>query len=240
MTALYLTQAGWSFDLDSISAFGTMSDQSTENATGQLTWVVREGENNVVKLHGSAGLQAVAAGSAVLQGIWRKKSSFIRVSVSMRPCQLDDATGRLTHLMAGKSTVSARSVRRLETGVFSLGLLVSVLGTSGTWIITVLLQMCCLFMLSLSTQVGSSFDLRTIPSAAVISDDYGSSREETTGLLVWDVHERAGRGGKGDVVELNDDEEDLLSAVSEGSAVVEGSWGGKRNNLNVTAYLHQP
>ena len=89
-------------------------------------------------------------------------------------------------------------------------------------------------------QVGSSFDLRTIPSAAVISDDYGSSREETTGLLAWDVRERAGRGGKGDVVELNDDEEDLLSAVSEGSAVLEGSWGGKRSNLNVTAYLHQP
>ena len=54
------------------------------------------------------------------------------------------------------------------------------------------------------------------------------------------MHERAGRGGKGDVVELNDDEEDLLSAVSEGSAVLEGSWGGKRSNLNVTAYLHQP
>ena len=132
MTALSLSQAGWSFDLDSISAFGTMSDRSTENATGQLTWVVREGENNVVKLHGSAGLQAVAAGSAVLQGIWRKKSSFIRVSVSMRPCRLDDATGRQTQPMAGKTIVSGRSVRKLETGVISLGLLVSVMGTFGT------------------------------------------------------------------------------------------------------------
>lgn len=71
-----------SFDLWDIPATARMSDGSTQDVTGQLTWVIREGEGTVLELHGNEQVHSLGEGPAWLQGIWGGKSAFIRVNVT--------------------------------------------------------------------------------------------------------------------------------------------------------------